>query len=384
MTLNNDQIQQILDEGITCIGCGSLFQTTNPDQAGYIKASKLHDYLAGLNSPDDPIDLLCERCFKLRHYNQIQPVALESGHFQKILSAIADKKALVLYLIDLFDVSGSMINGISRFIGNNPIVIVGNKADILPKSVKKHKLADWLQREAKKQGLQAVKTVILSADKGDAGETLLNEINDYLDNYPEIYVVGVTNVGKSTLINQIIKALSGSGSVITTSRFPGTTLDRIVIPLTEKTAIIDTPGIIHASQMTHIVSPKDYKYLLPNKEIKARTFQLQSGQTIFFGGLGWMDFLNRQNISITAYFENNLLLHRGKTEKSSDFFRLQAGKTLLPITESVMDWISQEIKILPGQDVAISGLGWVTFRNSTTIRLHLPKGVAFSVRQAEI
>ena len=48
------------------------------------------------------------------------------------------------------------------------------------------------------------------------------------------YIVGTTNVGKSTLINKLIEQSVGEKDVVTTSRFPGTTLDLIDIPLDEK------------------------------------------------------------------------------------------------------------------------------------------------------
>ena len=48
-----------------------------------------------------------------------------------------------------------------------------------------------------------------------------------------MYIVGTTNVGKSTLINKLIEASVGEKDVVTTSRFPGTTLDMIDIPLDE-------------------------------------------------------------------------------------------------------------------------------------------------------
>ncbi len=62
----------------------------------------------------------------------------------------------------------------------------------------------------------------------------MTELLQAIDHYREgrdVYVVGVTNVGKSTLINQIIKQTAGVQELITTSRFPGTTLDKIEIPL---------------------------------------------------------------------------------------------------------------------------------------------------------
>ena len=54
---------------------------------------------------------------------------------------------------------------------------------------------------------------------------------DEYRNGKDVYVVGCTNVGKSTFINRIIKEVTGEGDIITTSHFPGTTLDIIKIPL---------------------------------------------------------------------------------------------------------------------------------------------------------
>ncbi|TKQ25422.1 ribosome biogenesis GTPase YqeH, partial [Enterococcus faecalis] len=62
----------------------------------------------------------------------------------------------------------------------------------------------------------------------------MQELLDTIEKYREgraVYVVGVTNVGKSTLINQIIQQTVGVKDVITTSQIPGTTLDKIEIPI---------------------------------------------------------------------------------------------------------------------------------------------------------
>lgn len=59
----------------------------------------------------------------------------------------------------------------------------------------------------------------------------------------DVYVVGVTNVGKSTLINAIIKEITGEKDIITTSRFLELTLDKIEIPIDDGSYIFDTPGL---------------------------------------------------------------------------------------------------------------------------------------------
>ncbi len=128
---------------------------------------------------------------------------------------------------------------------------------------------------------------------------LLEKIEEYRDGR-DVYIVGVTNVGKSTLINQIIKNTAGVQDVITTSQFPGTTLDKIEIPLDDGHFLIDTPGIIHRHQMAHYLGKKDLRIIAPLKEIKPKVYQLNEGQTLFLGGL--------QDLILSAAIVLHLLL----------------------------------------------------------------------------
>ncbi len=104
-----------------------------------------------------------------------------------------------------------------------------------------------------------------SAQNHHAIKDLIDTIEKYRHGR-DVYVVGVTNVGKSTLINAIIREITGSRDVITTSRFPGTTLDKIEIPLDDGSYIFDTPGIIHRHQMAHYLTAKNLKYVSPKKK----------------------------------------------------------------------------------------------------------------------
>ena len=108
---------------------------------------------------------------------------------------------------------------------------------------------------SKKYGLEAEEVVLISAEKGWGIEDLLTAINQNRD-HEDVYIVGTTNVGKSTLINKLIELSVGEKDVVTTSRFPGTTLDMIDIPLDETSFMYDTPGIIQEHQMTHLVTEK--------------------------------------------------------------------------------------------------------------------------------
>ena len=42
-------------------------------------------------------------------------------------------------IVDIFDFNGSWLPGLHRFVGKNPVLLIANKADLLPKSVKPKK-----------------------------------------------------------------------------------------------------------------------------------------------------------------------------------------------------------------------------------------------------
>lgn len=82
----------------------------------------------------------------------------------------------------------------------------------------------------------------------------------------------------------------GVQDVITTSQFPGTTLDKIEIPLDDGHFLIDTPGIIHRHQMAHYLGKRLENYCTA-KEIKPKVYQLNAEQTLFLGGLARFDYV---------------------------------------------------------------------------------------------
>jgi ribosome biogenesis GTPase YqeH len=379
--ISEETIRQYIDEGLRCIGCGALIQTENKNEIGYTPMS-------ALKKSFENDEVFCQRCFRLRHYNEIQPVNLTDDDFRHLLEQIADTNSLVVYVMDVFDFSGSLIPGLHRFVGNNDVLLVGNKVDVLPRSLKRSKIKDWMRQQANIAGLRPVDVALTSGKNGEDIEKMLDLIAKYRKNR-SVYVVGVTNVGKSTLINQVIKSVTGDRhDVITTSRFPGTTLDRIEIPLDDDSNIIDTPGIIHQDQMAHYLSAKDLKYVSPQKEIKPKTFQLNEGQTLFMGALARFDYIQGQRTGITAYFENNLLIHRTKLANADAFYEKHAGDLLAPPTAENLAMLPQlqryEFKTTEKTDIVIDGLGWLTVPANTVVAGWAPKGVSVLTRRAMI
>ena len=372
MTENSDELY--------CIGCGAKIQTVDPQEPGFMPQS-------ALEKRTDDEDLYCKRCFRLRHYNETADVSLTDDDFLALLNQIGESDALIVNVVDIFDFSGSIIPGLHRFVGNNPILMVGNKEDLLPRSLKRSKIRDWLRQSANAQGLRPVEVCLTSASKGHEIDRLMELIDKYREGR-DVYVVGVTNVGKSTLINQIIKHQTGISDLITTSRFPGTTLDRIELPFGDGRFLIDTPGIIHKDQMAHYLSPKELRLASPQKEIKPKVYQLNEGQTLFLGALARFDYVSGEKQGVVVYLDNNLMIHRTKTENASAFYEKHAGKLLNPPSEEEMKTFPKlvrfEFKVTEKSDLVFAGLGWISVKAGSIVAGWAPEGVSVVLRKAMI
>ncbi|MFD1471082.1 ribosome biogenesis GTPase YqeH [Companilactobacillus mishanensis] len=367
------------NEVLNCIGCGAEIQTTDKDAPGYVQQSTLNKYLE-----DDSKELLCKRCFRLRNYNEITDVNIDDDDFLKLLDSISEQDGLIVNVIDIFDYEGSVIPGLQRFVGDKKILVVGNKVDLLPHSVNQNKLLNWVQQKSKENGIKSVDQIMVSAEKGTNIDELMEKIEKYRDGQ-DVFVVGTTNTGKSTLINRIISQNSDIKDLITTSRFPGTTLDRIDIPLDDGHSLVDTPGIIHKYQLAHYLNEKELKAVTPKKQLRPSTFQLRDGQTIFVAGLARFDFLDEKS-NVVFYVNQGLVLHRTKTENADDFYKKHLGEILSPPYEvsEFPELKKEEFTSHAKSDIVIYGLGWVTIPANCQVRVYVPEGVSVSMRDAII
>ncbi|GAA0295453.1 hypothetical protein GGQ92_000643 [Gracilibacillus halotolerans] len=361
-----------------CDGCGAVLQSDDKSKAGYVPESALNNE-----------HIICRRCFRLKHYNEVQDVNYSDDDFLEMIHQISNTKSLVVNIVDIFDFNGSFISGIKRLTGNNPVLLVANKVDLLPKSTNRNRLVHWMKKMAAEQGVKVVDVFLISAAKGIG----FDEVEEAMEKYrqgKDIYVVGCTNVGKSTFINQLIQRTSGTNDAITTSYFPGTTLGFIEIPLDDRTSLFDTPGIVNRHQLVHYVSEKDLKLITPKKELKPKVFQLNDQQTLFFGGFCRFDFQKGMKQSIICYFSNQLMIHRTKLEKADDFFQEHVGELLQPpnreTLEKLPELITHTFKIPHEKtDIVIPGLGWFTIaEGGISIAVHAPKGIQISLRPALI
>ena len=377
-------MEAILDNKIYCIGCGAEIQSENQNKQGYLPKSVVEKSIEENN-------LVCKRCFRLKNYNEVSDVELGAEDFYKLIKTLSKKDGLIVKVVDIFDFSGSWIEDVIDIVGNNKdIVLVANKLDLLPKSVKQNKIKQWLFKMLKAKGIKVKDILLISAIKNHGIEEAAARI-DELRNGKDVYIIGATNVGKSTFINKLIELTTGDKNVITTSHFPGTTLGMIEIPLDRATSIYDTPGIILDYDIAHYLDAKSLKLVMPKKEIKARVFQLNAEQSLFFGGMARVDFVKGERQSFTLYASNLVDIHRTKLSNADALFEKHLGTLLKPPFEDNIsifkNQVKKNFKIEDRKiDIVISGLGWITVNSDSgcEIDIYVPEEIEVFVRESII
>ncbi|AUF83572.1 ribosome biogenesis GTPase YqeH [Mesoplasma syrphidae] len=332
-----------------CIGCGICLQTTISNKPGFTNKLE-NDY--------------CLRCFRIKNYNDLIDQELDQETFIANIKNIVhnDKDPIFYYILDIFDLEGTRMLEIENLIANKTVVIVINKIDLIPKSVKLSKIRKYVTKMFASSKLANAKIILTASDNQ---KLILPFLNIVLKSFQNQYFIGASNVGKSSLINALMKANNLVPKILE-SRYFNTTLELIDINLDSGVKIIDTPGIARNNSIAHIMNQKDWQYCYFKKELRQYTFQLNSEQAMFFSGLAWFTFISetkiRQNFHI--YVNKEILLHRTKQNNAANYFT--KNKELL-ITPTVIDegqeyhFKFEKSDIGKEFDISISGLGWINF-----------------------
>jgi len=374
-----------MEERIVCKGCGSIIQSTDKMTEGYIPANVLekHDF----NEP-----IYCQRCFRIRHYQECVSNDIPGEDYIKVLSQINATNSLIVLIVDIFDFSGSFLPNIKRITGQNDVILACNKVDLLPQSTKEEKILEWVKSMCKEEGLQVLDQILISSKKNIYIDELLTLIDKY-KNGRDVYIVGSSNVGKSKLVNQILRRFNGTDKeVLTVSYAPNTTLNFVGFPLDDGTTIYDTPGVLNRHQYLRYLTKKSLKLVVPQKEIKPTIYQLESEQTLFIGGLARFDLLSGEKggkSNVVLYFSNNLSIHRTKTINADNIYDTKLYTLLTPpfsAKENLPKFATTEFHVRDTNkyDIVISGLGFITLRAPFHIKVSAPVMVGVYIRKAII
>lgn len=325
-----------------CLGCGVELQDENMLLDGYT-----------VNLEND----LCQRCFRLKNYGEYQATTKTNEEYQQILEAVGKTKDLVVYVTDVLNVEQDLYD-IRKFLPNK-ILLVLNKRDVIPKSVKDEKLIQYFKD--KYDFFNDI--VVVSCEKNMNIDHLLNRIK-FFQVTKQVYVVGHTNAGKSSLINKLIKNYSDSKQELTISPLPSTTLNLINIEINDYLTIIDTPGLIDEGSITNYVDNELLKIITPKKEIKTKTYQLRRGQSIIIGDLVRIDYVDGEKNSFTLYISNDIKTKRIISSRHDDLKNLAKRTYQLPFN----------------QDIVIKGLGFIKVVSRGVVDIYLNQRVETFLR----
>lgn len=325
-----------------CLGCGVELQDENMLLEGYT-----------VNIEND----LCQRCFRLKNYGEYQAATKTNEEYGQILEAVGKTKDLVIYVTDILNVEQDLYD-IRKYLPNK-ILLVLNKRDVIPKSVKDEKLINYFKE--KYSFFNDI--VVVSSEKNMNIDYLLRRIK-YFQVSKNVYVAGHTNAGKSSLINKLIKNYSDSKQELTISPLPSTTLNMITIEINEYLTIIDTPGLIDEESLTNYISEDVLKIITPKKEIRARTYQLRKGQSIIIGDILRLDYIEGEKNSFTLYIANDAKTKRIISSRHEDLKNLAKRTYQLPFN----------------QDIVVKGLGFIKCVNRGVVDIYLNQKVGTFLR----
>ena len=129
---------------------------------------------------------LCERCFRIKNYNEYKKVDITSEKFIDILKNISNND-LVILVVDLLNIPESF-DDIKKYLKSN-IILVLTKYDLIPFN-NEPKIIEYFNRYE----LNTIATVVISSKKNYHLDYLYELIIQNKTSN-KVYFIGYTNAG---------------------------------------------------------------------------------------------------------------------------------------------------------------------------------------------
>ncbi|XP_043280140.1 nitric oxide-associated protein 1 [Venturia canescens] len=223
---------------IPCGGCGALLHCQDSALPGYLPSELF------INQENSILrNSHCQRCHFMKYYKTTLDVTVAPNDYANVIGQIKFKKAAIILMVDLTDFPCSIWPGIKDIIEKQThIFLVGNKVDLLPNDGPKflENVKESLVKAVTDMGINKanIKDVsLISASTGYGIENLINKLHKIWDYKGDVYLIGCTNVGKSSLFNALLRSdyckVQASDLIqrATISPWPGTTLNLLKFPI---------------------------------------------------------------------------------------------------------------------------------------------------------
>ncbi|XP_055967241.1 nitric oxide-associated protein 1 [Sorex fumeus] len=254
--------------GLNCSGCGAELHCQDPGLPGYLPSEKFASATART---------VCQRCWLLVHHRRALRLQVSREQYLELVSSALRRPgpALVLYMVDLLDLPDALLPDLPALVGPKQLIVLGNKVDLLPQDSPNYRqrLRERLRDECARAGLlppadprgsphpsgdgprdgeedsnpsararPLLRDVrLISAKTGYGVEELISALQRSWRYRGDVYLVGATNAGKSTLFNTLLESdyciAKGAEAIdrATISPWPGTTLNLLKFPICNPT-----------------------------------------------------------------------------------------------------------------------------------------------------
>ncbi|KLU40356.1 MAG: hypothetical protein AA931_01745 [Peptococcaceae bacterium 1109] len=351
-----------------CRGCGANLQTENPGEYGYIPPKRLGE------TDDD--DLVCQRCFRIIHYNkdELGPV-LATASSQALEEGVAwsDHVALV---VDLLDFDAGLPSALLESVSARPLLVVANKQDLLPKKTTAAEVALWAKNRLRQLGVEAEVQVVSALNGfGFAGLAQWIEARQ-----PKLLFAGVTNVGKSHVLSRLLGMRLGRKQQYavkpTVSAYPGTTVSWSRWWLSGGIELADSPGFVPEGRLSDMLCPACARELIPSRTLSSKLYPIAPGQMMHIPGRATVVCQeSTPGALLIGYCGSGVSWEKSSERHLAKWTREFDGHC------PIQNWEEHTVTVPRNCDLIIHGLGWISARKGEyKLKGYLPAGTKFSLR----
>ena len=308
-----------------CNGCGVELQCDNKNKSGY--------YPKEVDKPS-----YCERCFKIMHYNEVDLLSIPRDN-NNIIEVVNNTKCLSVFMVDFLNINKETMGTFSMLKGDKVLVI--SKVDIIPRSISRNRLTDWIKTTYKVDC-----PVIYLSSKKNINTGFIDKLSKA---YDLIFLLGYSNAGKSTFLNKLLDNYMSTDLKITTSMIPNTTLDFIHINLTKDLIVVDSPGFTYNQYFYNLDEASLIKRLDTKKFLSPITYQTKDVTNILI--------------------EDRFILHSDVTNSVTCYMSNQIDLVKIYNTSKYSNLITKEIDIYDNTDLIIKGVGFINIKNACKLTI---------------
>ena len=371
-----------------CFHCGAILQDTNPEERGYCPEILLKDQMR----VEDSV-LYCQTCFDM--FKDINSGELNhevDEETMKILQDAVATDALIVWVVDSFAFNGTLKRSVVNLIKNLKVAVIATKKDLVSKYVTDKHLEKYVRYCFAEAGIDPVYVKAV----GGKDEEQYAEIFDKCLKHSEgrdVFVIGYNTSGKTTLLNRILKIYKNpTRRSVRVKNYPQSNIEVFTMPLSNSTNLYELPGFDLDISAVGKLEYDIRKYIVPKKSASLHRMNLGAGESMVLGGLAAYSVIKGKPTKYSLFVSEKVDVKKVKYENLDAFLSKNAiTRYSMPTSKKLMSFHDYEVFQYDMEkdgllhDIAIEGLGWVSFRGEgQVIRITIPKGVAIKETLAKV